>query len=85
MWLGLSIWTTQIERKNLGLLDQEIKGRVHPIDVATCAVLAAFRLKSLSEPLTDPWTGRMDGSLSRRLGFQPTVPTVYQAAQQGIL
>jgi hypothetical protein len=29
--------------------------------------------------------GRMDGSLSRRLGFQPTVPTVHQAKQQGIL
>jgi UDP-glucose 4-epimerase len=29
--------------------------------------------------------GRMDGSRLRSLGFQPTVPTVYQAMQQGIL
>jgi hypothetical protein len=38
-----------------------------------------------AEPLTDPWRGRIDGSRLRSLGFQPTVQTVYQAAQQEIL
>jgi nucleoside-diphosphate-sugar epimerase len=33
-----------------------------------------------AEPLTNPWNGRMDGSLARQLGFVATVPTVYQAA-----
>lgn len=33
-----------------------------------------------TEPLTNPWNGRVDGSLARSLGFVATVPTVYQAA-----
>jgi len=47
--------------------------------------LVGAPIEPSAEPLTNPWMGRMDGSLSRRLGYQLTVPTVYQAAQQGIL
>jgi UDP-glucose 4-epimerase len=55
---------------------------------ATCyeiANLVGSPIEPSAEPLTNPWMGRMDGSLSRTLGFHPTVPTVYQAKQQGIL
>jgi UDP-glucose 4-epimerase len=47
--------------------------------------LVGSPIEPSAEPLTDPWMGRMDGSRLRSLGFQPTVPTVYQAMQQGIL
>jgi UDP-glucose 4-epimerase len=56
-----------------------------PTTLYEMASLVGSSIEPSAEPLTDPWMGRMDGSLSRRLGFQPTVPTVYQAAQQGIL
>ncbi|MBT0770204.1 NAD(P)-dependent oxidoreductase [Kineosporia sp. J2-2] len=36
-------------------------------------------------PVTDPWTGSLDGTLIRSLGYEPTVRTVYQAAAEGIL
>ncbi|MCF2523294.1 NAD(P)-dependent oxidoreductase [Bradyrhizobium sp. G127] len=38
-----------------------------------------------SEPMQNPWYLHIDVSLSRSLGFQAAVRTVYQAAQQGIL
>jgi UDP-glucose 4-epimerase len=56
-----------------------------PTTLYEMASLVGSSIEPSAEPLTDPWMGRMDGSLSRRLGFQPTVPTVYQAKQQGIL
>ena len=56
-----------------------------PTTLYEMASLVGSSIEPSAEPLTDPWMGRMDGSLSRRLGFKPTVPTVYQAAQQGIL
>jgi nucleoside-diphosphate-sugar epimerase len=42
-------------------------------------------LEGSAEPLANPWSGRMDGSLARELGFQPTVPTIRAAAREGIL
>ncbi|GAB3256061.1 NAD-dependent epimerase/dehydratase family protein [Kineosporia babensis] len=38
-----------------------------------------------AEPVTDPYTGSLDGSLARSLGYEPTVRTVYQAAKDGLL
>lgn len=38
-----------------------------------------------SEPMQNPWHLHIDASLARSLGFQSTVRTVYQAAQEGIL
>ena len=38
-----------------------------------------------SEPLQNPWYLHVDASVSRNLGFRPTVRTVYQAAEEGIL
>ena len=56
-----------------------------PTTLYEMASLVGSPVEPSAEPLTDPWMGRMDGSRLRSLGFQPTVPTVYQAVQQGIL
>jgi UDP-glucose 4-epimerase len=56
-----------------------------PTTICEIASLVGSPIEPSAEPLTDPWMGRMDGSRSRALGFHPTVPTVYQAKQQGIL
>jgi UDP-glucose 4-epimerase len=56
-----------------------------PTTLYEMARLVGSPIEPSAEPLTDPWMGRMDGSRLRALGFRPTVPTVYQAMQQGIL
>jgi len=56
-----------------------------PTTLYEMASLVGCPIEPSAEPLTDPWMGRMDGSRLRSFGFQPTVPTVYQAMQQGIL
>ena len=56
-----------------------------PITLYEMASLVGSPIEPSAEPLTNPWMGRMDGSRLRRLGFQPTVPNVYQAMRQGIL
>jgi UDP-glucose 4-epimerase len=56
-----------------------------PTTLYEMANLVGSPIEPSAEPLTDPWMGRMDGSRLRSLGFQPTIPTVYQALQQGIL
>jgi nucleoside-diphosphate-sugar epimerase len=47
--------------------------------------LVGVRMKSSSEPLTNPWYLQVDSSLARSLGFQPQVRTVYQAVQENLL
>lgn len=42
-------------------------------------------LETNSEPLSDPWYLHVDGSLARSLGFRPSVRTVYQAQQEGLM
>jgi nucleoside-diphosphate-sugar epimerase len=49
-----------------------------------CALMGS-PLEELSSPLPNPWNGRLDGTLARSLGFQPTVPTVYQAILHGLV
>jgi nucleoside-diphosphate-sugar epimerase len=56
-----------------------------PATLYEIAGLVGSPIEPSAEPLSNPWMGRMDGSRLRTLGFQPTVPTVYQAVQQGIL
>ncbi|MBT9333352.1 NAD-dependent epimerase/dehydratase family protein [Paracidobacterium acidisoli] len=56
-----------------------------PTTLYEMASLVGSPVEPSAEPLTNPWMGRMDGSRLRGLGFQLTVPTVYQAVQQGIL
>ncbi|MEC3993827.1 NAD(P)-dependent oxidoreductase [Actinacidiphila sp. DG2A-62] len=63
---------------------------VNITDDAPAAVLEIARLLGVeypesAEPLTDPWQGRLDGSLARELGFIPTVPSMYRSAAAGTL
>lgn len=57
---------------------------------ATISVLEAARIVGQpyalsAEPLAHPWKGQTDVTLARSLGFEPTVPTVQQAARLGLL
>jgi nucleoside-diphosphate-sugar epimerase len=56
-----------------------------PVTVYDMARYAGDPIEGSAEPLTNPWSGRMDGSLSRELGFEPTVPTIHAAVRKGIL
>lgn len=56
-----------------------------PTTIYELVGLAGERMDPSSEPMQDPWYLHVDASLARSLGFQPTVRTVYQAAQEGIL
>lgn len=56
-----------------------------PMAVFEMAELVGNPIEGSSEPLTNPWSGRMDGRLARQLGFQPAVPTIQQASRDGIL
>jgi UDP-glucose 4-epimerase len=49
------------------------------------AELVGATMAPSSEPLTNPWHGQMNNSLARRLGFSPTVATVYQASRERAL
>jgi nucleoside-diphosphate-sugar epimerase len=56
-----------------------------PTTLYEMASIVGASIEPSAEPLTNPWWGRVDGSRSRSLGFRPTIPTVHQAAQEGIL
>src|SRR5947209_13067233 len=56
-----------------------------PVTVYEMAELAGNPLEGSTEPLANPWAGRMDPSVAHKLGFRPTVPTIYAAAREGIL
>jgi nucleoside-diphosphate-sugar epimerase len=56
-----------------------------PQSLYELAQLAGQVYPDSNEPLAHPWKGQMDASLARRLGFRPSVATVYQAAREGRL
>ncbi|HEX8102631.1 MAG TPA: NAD(P)-dependent oxidoreductase [Solirubrobacteraceae bacterium] len=56
-----------------------------PVSIHELVELVGDPIEGSSEPLTNPWSGRMDGTRLRELGFQPVVATVRQAARDGIL
>jgi UDP-glucose 4-epimerase len=56
-----------------------------PVSVLQMSELAGDPLPGSADPLANPWAGRMDVALGRELGFRPTVPTIYEAARDGIL
>ncbi|MGK9123876.1 NAD(P)-dependent oxidoreductase [Olivibacter sp. SA151] len=47
--------------------------------------LVGETMTSSAEPLINPWYLHADASLARSLGFQPSIRTVYQAAQANLL
>jgi len=56
-----------------------------PTSIYELAALVGQRLEPSSGPLENPWHLHVDGSLARSLGFQPSVRTVYQAAQENLM
>lgn len=56
-----------------------------PTSIYELAGLVGEEMELSSEPLANPWWIHADGSLARSLGFQPTVRTVYQAAQEKLM
>ncbi|WP_442868921.1 hypothetical protein [Bradyrhizobium sp. CCBAU 25338] len=39
----------------------------------------------IATPLTNPWSGVLDGSLAQDLGFKPEIRTTFQAVEEGAL
>lgn len=56
-----------------------------PTSLYELTALVGAALEPSSEPLVNPWHLHMDGSLARRLGFRPSVRTVYQAVEEKLL
>lgn len=56
-----------------------------PLTIYEIGEIVGFPYESSAEPLADPWVGHMDVTLARSLGFQPKVPTIYQAIREGRL
>jgi UDP-glucose 4-epimerase len=56
-----------------------------PVTVFDMALLGGAPIDGSAQPLVNPWAGRMDSSLLRELGFRPSVPTIWEAAINGIL
>ena len=56
-----------------------------PTSIYELVQLAGESIEPSSEPLAHPWYIHMDGTLARRLGFQPVVRTVYQAVQENLM
>jgi nucleoside-diphosphate-sugar epimerase len=70
-----------------GAMDRQIVNIADdaPVTVYEMAQHAGDPIEGSAEPLANPWSGRMDGSLARELGFAPTVPTIHAAAREGLL
>ena len=56
-----------------------------PVTVYEMARYAGSPIEGSAEPLVNPWSGSMDSTLARELGFEPTVPTIHAAAREGLL
>lgn len=78
---------TAVELALTGAMDGHIVNIVDeaPTTIYEIASLVGAACEESGDPLPNPWKGHADGSLARRLGFQPTVPTVYQAIREGAL
>lgn len=56
-----------------------------PTTIYELVRLVGHDMAPSSEPMPNPWHLHINASLARALGFRPTVRTVYQAEQEGIL
>lgn len=56
-----------------------------PTSIYELFELASETMEPSAEPLQNPWHLHVDASRARSLGFQPTVRTVHQAAQEALL
>lgn len=76
MWLALA---GAFDGRIVNLSDEA------PTTVYELVKLVGQRMEASAEAMRDPWYLHVDASLARSLGFRPTVRTVHQAAQEGIL
>ncbi len=56
-----------------------------PTSIYELLALVGETMEPSAEPLANPWRLHVDGALARSLGFQPTVRTVHQAAQEELM
>jgi Nucleoside-diphosphate-sugar epimerases len=56
-----------------------------PASMLDLIALGGGNIAASAEPLTSPWAMQVDAALARSLGFQPTIRTVFHAAQEQIL
>lgn len=56
-----------------------------PTSIYELAKLVGDSVDPSPEPLENPWHLHVDGALARRLGFKPSVRTVYQAVQEKLM
>jgi UDP-glucose 4-epimerase len=56
-----------------------------PASMFELIALGGGSMDASAEPLASPWAMQVDTALARRIGFRPTIRTVYQAAQEALL
>ena len=56
-----------------------------PVTVFEMTQLAGAPIEGSAQPLVNPWSGRMDSSFLRSLGYRPSVPTIWASAADGTL
>jgi len=56
-----------------------------PMTILELSNLAESPIEPSAAPLTNPWSGVIDGTLARSLGFTPQISTTYQAIQESLL
>lgn len=78
---------TALELALTGVMDRRIVNIADesPLTAYEIAQIVGSTYESSGEPLADPWSGHMDVSLARDLGFQPKVATAHQAMREGRL
>jgi nucleoside-diphosphate-sugar epimerase len=70
-----------------GVLDGRIVNAVDdaPMTIFELSAVAGQPMDPTATPLAHPWSGVLDGSLARHLGFKPEVATTWQAARDSAL
>lgn len=56
-----------------------------PTSIYELVELAGGTMEPSSAPLENPWHLHVDPTLSRRLGFHPTVRSIHQAVEEGLM
>lgn len=70
-----------------GTLDGKIVNTVDdaPMTIFDLCNMIGAPMEPDTAPLTNPWSGVLDGALAQGLGFKPEVATAWQAAREGTL
>lgn len=70
-----------------GTLDGRIVNTVDeaPMTIFELCNMIGAPMEPGTAPLTNPWSGVLDGTLAQSLGFKPEVATTWQAAREGAL